>query len=141
MILQNDEIEARLSSPENLLNRLAKLTTRSPVSIPEVIDSSENLSDSVPSVADLVDNLENKLTGGKAYTNALNVLAESTELLRSRIGEVRKPEKLSKIASDMSRIVNGFNEKNNKNSNNNTVIVYKPVVNNESHYETVYANE
>lgn len=144
MILEDNEVEARLSSPLNLLNRMRALTEVEslvkPVLIPEVVNENGEFDDA-PSISDLVDNFENKIAGGKAYTNALGVLGESVQMLRAKLHEVEEPKQLSRIASEMSKIVNGFNEQNKNKNMTPTVIVYKPVVNNEQHYETVYANE
>lgn len=141
MILEADEIEARVSSPLNLLNRLRAEVKRASdiVSIPSEVQPSSSIS-SVPTVDNLVENLEDKLNKGKAVSGAKALMAESIDRLRTRLIEVDKPTDLAKIAVEMNKIVNG-SEFSNKNQANTPIVIWKPEVHNEAHYETIVVSD
>lgn len=144
MILDKEEIDSRLSSPLNLLNRLKKLTNASVISIPSSIsnptDSSESRSQhpSVPPDVDsLVDNLEDKLATAKCYSGAKDVLAKSISRLNERLEEVDSPVQLSRIATDMGKIVNGFDESKKSNPSVSIPIIYRPIMLTEQNFQVI----
>jgi hypothetical protein len=161
MILSNDEVDKRLTSTSNLLNRLNILSngglavkdTHKPIQPvpvsqdshePELVDQSDNLEP--PSVEDLIDNARNKIALGLATETALDVLCSSTRELKTQLdmGAVEDPKLLSRIATDMSKIVVGIrNSEKSKNDgpSQQQVIIWKPIIQNESHYETIHVNE
>ena len=150
MLLNNDEIESRLNHPDNLMNRMSSLrgnnsNNNSAMEIFGVNDSRDKATIPAlpPSVDDLIDDVETKVKSTAAYTGALDTLVDSVQLLRARLLEVEKPEKLSRIASDMHRIVNDINESRNgkRSGDGNSIIVYKPIILNESAFQVVHASE
>ena len=152
MLMTNEQVEARLSSPDNLANRLASL--RNPPKKADLVDlgiptpSRFKDSDNVlpfmpPSVDTLVEKIDEKINLRLAEEGATGVLLDSITQLRQRLNEVESPAQLSKIASDMGKIVIGINrnETDKKMANFNQVIVFKPMMMTENHYESVRANE
>ena len=151
MLMTNEQVESRLNSPDNLTNRLAAL--RNPakradltdLGIPSVSRSSETniLPFMPPSVDTLVEKIDEKINLRLAEEGATGVLLDSITQLRQRLNEVESPAQLSKIASDMGKIVIGINrnETDKKTASFNQVIVFKPMMMTENHYESVRANE
>ena len=143
MILDSNEIDARVSSPLNLMNRLRALS-----GIPSIPDNIQNgiihrkeetTIPSIPSVDDLVESVDDKINKGKAVSGAKAVMAESINRLRQRLIEVDNPVQLSKIATDMHKIVNA--EVENRKPNNAPIVIWKPEMHQENHYETVVVSE
>jgi len=155
MLMTNEQVEQRLSSPDNLTNRLAALrnpnvgTAKNGLSdfgIPNVsrLKNTDNVLPFMPpSVESLVENIKEKINLRLAEEGATGVLLDSISQLRQRLHEVESPNQLSKIASDMGKIVIGINrsESDKKVNNFNQLIVYKPIMTNETHYESVKAIE
>jgi len=144
MILDSAEIEARVNSPFNLLNRLKTEVNRA-VSIVSVPDGLVNRNEpaqipSIPSIDELVENAEDKINKATAISGAKSVMAKSIKELERRLVEVEKPIDLAKVAVEMNKIVNGSEEKN-KGLNTGPIIIWKPEVHNEAHYETVMVSE
>lgn len=96
-----------------------------------------------PSVDSLVENIEEKINLRLAEEGATGVLLDSITQLRLRLNEVESPNQLSKIASDMGKIVIGINrnETDKKVNNFNQVIVYKPIMTSETYYDSVRSIE
>lgn len=96
-----------------------------------------------PSVDTLVENIEEKINLRLAEEGATGVLLDSITQLRLRLNEVESPAQLSKIAADMGKIVIGINrnETDKKVNQFNQVIVYKPIMTTETHYESVRSIE
>jgi len=148
MILETEEINERLSSPLNLLNRLRKLTSveNKIVSLPPSEQNSQSRSDVrhpsfPPSVDELVDNIEDKLATQKCYSGAKEVLASSISRLKERLEEVDSPVQLSRIATDMGRIVNGFDESKKSTPSVSIPIIYRPVMLTEQSFQVIQVNE
>ena len=158
MIMNTNEVNDRLSSPDNLINRLGLLTGRiqpgkadistftgeshrENVKVPEIM--SMPTPEGVPSIDDLMDNVENKLNQNLAKKGALGVLVNSITELNSRLSEVDKPESLSKIAKEMSSVVNSLNEAEAEKSvrTQAQIIIWKPMVIEQTNYEVIVANE
>jgi hypothetical protein len=181
MILDNEELKARESSIDNLVNRLRLRTagsnqdidmiddqdfsaflSRSVITspsgqllpgqlpkktneipaVPGLPDSNPSASE-LPTLDDLVTDSATKIRLGIIQGSALDVLASTLEQLKANMYDVDSPKTLSKIATDMSKIVTGIRTSENKETGpvNQQVIIYKPIVNNEAHYETVKVNE
>lgn len=145
MILDKSEVDARLNNPENLINRLRRIETKSNVvSIPpSVAVSSEyesNHPSLPPSVDELINDVTDKVNTAKIQSASREVLLESIERLRSRLIEVDSPVQLSKIATDMGRVISGFEKKDDGNKQQN-IIIFKPIVNSEQHYETIHVHD
>lgn len=140
MILNEAEMNARLDSEDNIVNRFRKLTDAAVVSIPSYEQVSERYNETVPSINDLVTDVDDKINQSKGISNAKTLLAMSTQKLISRLDEVDKPTDLARIASDMNKIVNGSESSKDKRTQNN-IVIYRPVQNDINHYETVIAVE
>lgn len=161
MILTEDEVNTRLESPLNLVNRLNRLTktksnamdiftNKMPV-IDGIIGEMEIVNDESPAardlndnetqVEDLVENAAEKIKLGVVRQRALDVLHDSLGELGARVkdGRVEKARDLATIAEKMDHIIN--KESNGKNQFNQQVIVYKPIVNEVSKYETILVGE
>lgn len=145
MIMNTEDVDARLGSPDNLINRLRGSVSgsRSVVSLPaESIAGSTSVTSLPPPVDDLIDDIEDKFNNSRALSGAAKVMAESISLLRDRLPDVDRPEKLARIASDMSKIINNENDKNASQKTFNQVIVYKPILVSESSFgDAIIANE
>ena len=95
MLLNDEEIQERLNSPLNLLNRLRTATTP-PTNIPSM---------PAPTTKDIGLDVEGKLAVGKLRESAADIMALSLAELRTRISEISKPESLARIAGEMNKIV------------------------------------
>lgn len=135
MILDNNEADNRLSSPLNLLNRLRAVS-------PAGLDGLERKNSAVvslpPPVSELVEGLDDKLSDAKTLNGASAILAECIGTLRGRMGEL-KPEKVARIAGEMSKIVTSAKENNSKGQQ--TVIIFKPNMVSEDTFEVIHVNE
>lgn len=121
MLLSDEEVQTRLESPLNLLNRLRKATT--PAAIPSLPPTSKDL--------DL--NVEEKLAVGKLKENAAAIMALSLAELKQRISDIQKPEKLAQIAAEMNKVV--ISRQDEGKNPPAQIIVYAPSVVNETHFE------
>lgn len=148
MLLKDEEVTARLESPNNLLNRLNRVTARNdnPMSIfrPSACDdvSSAVLSGESIETDDidkLVEDNAKKIKMGIVKARALDVLHDALGELGNRLGETAKVRDLATIAKDMNSILTAEDSK--KNNINQQVVIYKPVVNDISKYETLVVNE
>lgn len=145
MILEKEEVDERLSSPLNLLNRLKKLTNTEVVTIPprNSISIQEQLNSAVlpPTIDELVENVEDKLATAKCYSGAKDVLASAITLLKNNIEKVDSPVQLSRIATDMGKIVNGFDENKRTTPSVAIPIIYRPVMLTENSFQIIQAND
>lgn len=144
MILSSEEVNSRLNSEDNLVNRFRKLTSASVVSLPDVNTSrtvfeSVNSDENAPSIDSLVENVDDKVNSQKGISNAKAVLALVTDRLKARLTEVDKPVDLARIAAEMNKIVNGEGDKGNKTQNN--IVIYRPALNDVNVYPTVISVE
>jgi len=126
MILSDDEIQQRIESPINLLNRLRTsldktITPQSPC-LP-------------PKSADIIEDLENKISNTR--TKAIGILNAAMDELRVRLPEVQKPERLAAIAAEMSKVVAHQDSKNTGDKSLSQIIVYAPKVQNIENYKVV----
>lgn len=73
-----------------------------------------------------------------AHELALDALTASLTSLTTRLPEVDKPEKLAKIASDMSKVMNNISPKDNVDESlRPKVVFFAPNMKVENHYETL----
>ncbi len=134
MILDDTEVQERMSSPLNLLNRLKTLTNS---------HKSHNIIPSLPPTAsDVIADLEEKLKFGSIKSKASNIMIAAMDELKLRLPEVQKPEQLAKIAESMSKVVTA-ETKDDKGDRLNApqFILYAPQFHNENHYEVIHARE
>ena len=167
MILEDTEVISRLESPLNLMNQLSRLTAAKPNPMSLFVGSGENpisartnlllvgdrfnsaenetkteiqsqpLSDD--NLSELVDGAEKKIQLGIIKTKAADVLNSALDQLRIRLPEVNRVKDLSTIAKEMNSIVTEESDK--KQNVNQQVIVYRPILNEISKYETVISHE
>lgn len=153
MLLTEEEVNLRLESPLNLLNRLKRsrsvdlpFSKTSNSANPRNIggDISIQLGTKLPSAEELIDNIEDRLRLGRIQGKALEVMGDSIEQLKYRLPEVSKPEKLATIAADMNKILIGIadSKKNNTvNDNRVQIMIYRPDTRSEAEYEVIEARE
>ena len=148
----------RVSSPNNLMNRLASLRGDSNISlftgglkskpeaqVPELVSPGQEFRDeTAPNIDDLIENVETKLKRNLAKEGALDVLVDTVSLLKVRLAETDKPESLAKIAKEMSGVIGQLNEGEAPKSgskNQGNIVIWKPVMVQEVNYETVIARD
>lgn len=154
MLLEDFEAESRLNSLDNLINKLRPSASQSYSGMkqdasPAVIDiipakshDRIEIPSLPPSAESLVEDLEQKLRKQSIKNLATDVLEHSLEALRNRLDEVEKVRDLSKIAGDASKILKEIDPPKEENPNaKNQVIIYKPVMVTESHYNSVQVLE
>lgn len=154
MLLNESEVTTRLSSPLNLMNRMGNATGKSTAMNLFGLGSQQSNVNTQPqstvvslppSIDQLVDNVQDKIKLGTAHESALDLMVASISILRERINDVDKPEKLASIAADMNKILSSVDNARNKNSNSNNtnngiqIVVYKPQLVHESEYELITA--
>ena len=131
MILTDDEIQERIESPLNLLNRLkSQLGTQRhhPTSqIPSL----------PPTSSDIIEDLEDKIANTTTRSKAVGILNSAMDELSKRIPEVQKPEKLAQIAAEMSKVVSQQDNRNQGNKPLSQIIVYAPQMQQISNYDIV----
>lgn len=131
MILTDEQIQERIESPLNLLNRLKSITSLQTTS-PCFPPSSEQI----------IDDLTEKLAYGSIKSKAAGIMTAAMDELKIRLPEVTKPEKLAQIASEMSKVVNAADSnKREERSDKPQIIIYAPQVVSENHFETMLVNE
>lgn len=158
MLMTDLEINERLISPDNLLNRLHKSTNRSvsnlpiidtvKVSIPALPARDDSNSKTVrsenrePTIDELIESVDTKVSIGKAHTSAIDVLNSALHELKYRVSEIESPEKLSRIASDMSKIIsNSTPSKKEDDAYKSQVIIWKPMMIAIDDMNVIHAND
>jgi len=131
MLLNDDEIQERIESPLNLLNRLRTSLDKA---------SNPNPSPCLPpKSSDIIEDLENKISNTR--TKAVGILNAAMDELRVRLPEVQKPEKLAAIAAEMAKVVSHQESKNTGDKSLSQIIVYAPQVQNIENYEVIEVAE
>lgn len=129
MILSDEEVQERVESPLNLLNRLrSRSQNHESPCLP-------------PKSTDIIPNIDEKLNSSVANVRqkAAAILSSTLDELRQRIPDVQKPEKLAQIAAEMNKVLITRDEKSeNKTSQ---IIVYAPQIREENNFETIVVNE
>lgn len=77
-----------------------------------------------------------KSTSEAAHESALDMLVDTLSALKPKLSSVMKAKDLSKIATDMSRIVSNLTPKEITNQNNTQVILFAPKQKQESYYDS-----
>lgn len=115
MILSDEEIQERLESPINLMNRLRELNkgNSAVVSLP-------------PKSEDIIPNIDEKLNDSR--TKAHSILNATMDELRRRLPEVQKAEKLATIAKEMSMVIAQQDNRNQGSIQAGQIIVYAPTM-------------
>lgn len=129
MVLSEADIQERLESPINLMNRLRDITKNT--------NKNQNLIPSLPPTSDqIVNDLEEKLKANSLKSKATSIMMSTLNELELRIVETDKPEKLARIAESMNKIIESAAPRDKAN-NIGQVIIYAPAVVNESKYDTI----
>lgn len=135
MLVNDDELKARLDNPNNLLNRLRNLTN----------PHKKNIIPALPPTADdVIADLDDKIANSTTKSKATNLLNAAMDELHKRLPEVSKPEKLAAIAADMSKVVNNSTLKNPVEENDRStpqIIIYAPQIVSEEHFKVIDIGE
>lgn len=123
MLLTDEDIQERIESPLNLLNRLRNVT-QPRTGIPSLPP---------PTTKDIGLDVEGKLAAGKLRDNAAEIMGLALEELKFRIPEVQKAEKLAQIAVEMNKVLTSRQDENKNPSAQ--IIVYAPQVIQENHFQ------
>lgn len=130
MVLDDIDINSRLESPDNLINRLRSLTR---------LDKSNRVQTPClpPSADDVIADLDEKLKSTSIRTKATKILSEAMNQIQSRIEEIDKPEKLARIAESMNKIIESHTPKKETGPQIGQVIIYTPSLREEKEYPTI----
>jgi hypothetical protein len=146
MIISEEELQERIESPLNLMNRLRAIT-KAPIEIPTFPTTTPTTSTTPttpiipsPKAEDLVNNLEDKINIGSLRTRASSIMVDAMSELKIRVTEAKTPKELALIAGEMNKIVNA--PVNNTNQDNRTqVIIYSPRTRSEEDFDTITVSE
>lgn len=127
MILSDKEIQERIESPLNLLNRLRESVKPRIPSLP------------APDSKEIIEDLEEKIAIGTVRSKAAAILTSCLTELNTRIRDVQKPEKLAQIAAEMNKVLQTRSEKEDQKQAQ--IIVYSPQVVNESQFNTIVVKD
>lgn len=130
MLLTDDEIQERLESPINLMNRLRNATRAKQTDIPSLPP---------PTTKDIGLDVETKIDQTKLRERAARVMSTALKELEIQIPNVQKPEKLAQIATEMNKVLNSTQDKD-KNPPAQ-IIVYAPQVIQENHFQELTLQE
>lgn len=133
MILNDDEIQERIESPLNLLNRLKSSLNKSISKVPSL--------PLPPKSDEIIDNLEDKIANSTTRSKAVGILNSAMDELKARLPEIQKPERLAAIAADMAKVISHQDTKNTGDKSLGQIIVYAPSVLSIENYEVVEVNE
>lgn len=133
MLLNDDEIKERIESPLNLLNRLKSSLSKT--------SNSPHSSQSPcipPTASELIPDLEEKITNSTAKAKAMSLMVSAIDELKTKIHDVHKPETLSQIAVNMSRVIAAQEQvKFNHATVSSQIIVYAPQVQSLDNFEII----
>lgn len=120
MLLTDEDVQERLASPNNLLNRL------------RAASAAKSVSPCLPPTSDDLNlNIDEKLAVGKLRENAASIMAMSLSQLKTRLSDIQKPETLARIAGEMNKVVQSRQDEEKKVAQ---IIVYAPQVIQENHF-------
>lgn len=122
MILSDDEIQERIESPLNLLNRLRSTVDRRPNSHPTQHPSLP------PSSSDIIPDLEDKIKNSSTRAKATGIMHAAMDELKLRMPEVQKPERLAQIATEMSKVLANQEANGGKTGITSQIIIYAPQI-------------
>lgn len=129
MLLSDEEIQERLESPLNLLNRLKQVSTPKPATIPCLPPKTEDL--------DL--DVEGEVAVTQLRGKAARIMGRALTALEGRVQDIEKPERLARIAAEMHKVVANTDDPNKARASQ--IIVYAPQVINESHFQEITLKE
>lgn len=126
MILNDQEVQERIESPLNLLNRLKRASENKPTS------------PCLPSAGQVIEDLDGKIKNGSIKSKAAGILADALDEIKLNIPNM-KPEKLTTVAREMNQIL--VSRQSNDSEKSTQIIVYAPQVVNENIFETIHVKE
>lgn len=130
MLLTDEEIQERLESPLNLLNRLRTVSTpKNPVAVPCLPPKTEDL--------DL--DVEGEVAVSTLRSKAARIMGKALTSLEGRVQDIEKPERLARIAAEMHKVVANTDDPNKTKAAQ--IIVYAPQVIQESHFQEITLKE
>jgi len=146
MLLSSEEVDNRLSSPLNLINRLRRVTADREQLVMFGVQPDSRGGEVVslpPSIDSLIDGIDERLNVNEIESAAKSILLSSMKELAVRLPEVQRPEKLSTIAADMNKIIAQTHEsKMMRNQTNNIqVMIYAPKIRDEEQFDSITVNE
>lgn len=128
MLLTDEEVQARIESPMNLLNRLRNASRSNSPCLPQ------------PTAAELIPNLDERI-GPDIKKQAQGIMSDALKELKMRLPDVQKPEKLAQIAAEMNKVLVS-REDRDKDSKAPQFVIYAPQVIQESFFgETIVLQE
>ena len=130
MLLSDEEIQERLESPLNLLNRLRIATTPAvPANIPCL----------PPKTEDLDIDVEGEVAVSQLRGKAARIMGRALTALEGRVQDIEKPERLARIAAEMHKVVSNTEDPNK--AKTSQIIVYAPQIIQESHFQELTLKE
>ena len=130
MLLEKDEIDKRIESPLNLLNRL-----RSHKQAPREAANVYNIDKVMPDIDTRLREAKNSRKPDVGE-KAIDIIMSAMDELKDKIPEIQKPEKLSSVIRDMSQVIK--NTESEKEAGSNVQFIFKVSgVNKESDYEVI----
>ena len=144
MLLSDDEVEERMESPFNLINRLRDSLDKAtnPFIIPTSTQTPAQIPSLPPSSTDLIDDLDAKISNSAARMKASNIMLLAMDELKDRISTVSDPTKLSHIAERMSVIVSRVEPRvTSSESHGSQIIIYAPRIQSIDNYEIIDVKE
>ena len=124
MLLSDEEVQERIESPINLMNRLRNASRPRTPDIPSLPP---------PTTKDIGLDVESKIDQTKLRERAARVMSSALKELEIQLPSVQKPEKLAQIATEMNKVLNSTQDKD-KNPPAQ-IIVYAPQVIQENHFQ------
>lgn len=133
MLLTDNEIEQRIQSPLNLVNRIKAPLAKKASNVYEIdslisdLDSKLALPKPVP---------DNRTEKEKIADKSFGLMMKAMDSLDQRIEEVQKPEKIATIIRDLSQVIK--NTDNEVQQNNNLQFIFTvPMQRQENEYEII----
>lgn len=143
MLINTEETNTRLNSPDNLLNRLKRLrpSKESLAVFTGLRDETNSKTASHPALPHSED-IESEIRDGLIRGSAKRVLGDALDLLENNLHEISdSPTRLAGVIAQVSKVVTALDDKKSSNINPNQVIIFKPMIHNESYYQSVQAHE
>ena len=128
MILDTNELNERLNSPNNLLNRLKEMTkvktseSSMNLFVPSEPVRGNNSTPFMPNDSDIkstLDEIDDELRDGLIKNTAKTVLGNSLVHLSRSLGNIENPVNYARIATDMGKLLVNMETANKSGDTNN----------------------
>ena len=136
MLLSDEEIQERMESPLNLLNRLRTSLNKATI-LPSSNHAPVEIPVLPPKSADIIPNLDDKVRDAGTRSKASGILNAAMDELHKRIPEVQKPEKLAQIAAEMAKVINQHDSKPRDDNEQAKIVIYAPQIQTIDRYEVI----